>query len=88
MNAVNTTTTSSTLGTKIGAAIGKGAAYAAHGAIRAGQGTGRFGQDVLAGVTTGYASKAEELAAHRAQLLAQRQAPIAISVKRRATAKA
>lgn len=62
----------STIGRSIGAAIGKGAAYTAHGAIRAAQGTGRFGQDVIAGTTEGYASKAAELAAVRAAIAAER----------------
>jgi hypothetical protein len=70
----------STIGRSIGAAIGKGAAYTAHGAIRAAQGTGRFGQDVLAGTTEGYTSKAAELATRRLALAAQRQAPVAITV--------
>ena len=70
----------STFGRSIGAALGKGAAYTAHGAIRAAQGTGRFGQDVLAGATEGYTSKAAELAQRRLALAAQRQAPVAITV--------
>ena len=80
--------TTSTIGKTIGAALGKGAAYTAHGAIRAAQGTGRFGQDVLAGATEGYATKSAELAAVRMQIAAQRQAPVAITVakKRKATA--
>jgi ATP-dependent Zn protease len=51
-------------------------------------GTGRFGQDVLAGATEGYTSKAAELAAVRMQIAAQRQAPVAITVakKRRVAA--
>lgn len=70
----------STFGRSFGAALGKGAAYTAHGAIRAAQGTGRFGQDVLAGATEGYASKAAELAERRLAIAAQRQAPVAITV--------
>jgi len=81
--------TTSTIGKTIGSAIGKGAAYTAHGAIRAAQGTGRFGQDVLAGATEGYTEKAAELAQARLAIAAQRQAPIAITTTRkRATAKA
>ena len=85
--------TTSTIGKTIGAAIGKGAAYTAHGAIRAAQGTGRFGQDVLAGTTEGYALKAQELSSRRAQIAAARTTPIAIAVTvsktaKRATAKA
>lgn len=80
----------STFGRSIGAAIGKSAAYTAHGAIRAAQSTGRFGQDVLAGTTEGYASKAAELSAARERIAASRDnAPVAITVtKRRVTAKA
>ncbi len=80
---------STTFGKTIGAAIGKTAAYTAHAAIRTAQGTGRFGQDVLAGTTEGYTSKASELAERRLALAAQRQAPVAITVtksKRRVTA--
>lgn len=64
--------TTSTFGRSFGAALGKGAAYTAHGAIRAAQGTGRFGQDVFAGATEGYTSKAAELAAVRAAIAAER----------------
>ncbi len=80
----------STIGRSIGAAIGKGAAYTAHGAIRAAQGTGRFGQDVIAGTTEGYTSKAAELSAARERIASSRSnAPVAITVtKRRVTAKA
>ena len=80
----------STFGKTFGAALGKGAAYTAHGAIRAAQGTGRFGQDVLAGATEGYTSKAAELSAARERIAASRgNAPVAITVtKRRVTAKA
>lgn len=82
-------TTSTTIGKTIGSALGKGAAYTAHGAIRAAQGTGRFGQDVLAGAAEGYTEKAAELSAQRLAIAAQRQAPVAIAVsKRRVTAKA
>ena len=71
----------STIGKTIGAAIGKGAAYTAHGAIRAAQGTGRFGQDVIAGTTEGYTSKASELALARQRIAAARgNAPVAITV--------
>lgn len=83
--------TTSTIGKTIGAAIGKGAAYTAHGAIRAAQGTGRFGQDVMSGTTEGYTTKANELAARRLELAAARQAPVAITVsssRKRATARA
>lgn len=72
--------TTSTIGKTIGAAIGKGAAYTAHGAIRAAQGTGRFGQDVVLGASEGYTSKAAELAERRLAIAAQRQAPVAITV--------
>ena len=75
--------TTSTIGKPIGAALGQGAAYTARGAIRAAQGTGRFGQDVLAGATEGYTSKAAELAAVRMQIAAQRQAPVAITVAKK-----
>ena len=53
--------TTSTIGKTIGAAIGKSAAYTAHGAIRVAQGTGRFGQDVLAGAAEGYTEKLRAL---------------------------
>ena len=80
----------STIGRSIGAAIGKGAAYTAHGAIRAAQGTGRFGQDVLAGTTEGYTSKAAAPPPPRERTASSRgNAPVAITVpERRATAEA
>ena len=56
---------STTFGRSIGAAIGKSAAYAAHGAITAASYTGRFGADVVAGTSEGYSTKAAELAARR-----------------------
>ncbi len=77
--------TTSTIGKTIGAAIGKGAAYTAHGAIRAAQGTGRFGQDLALGAAEGYAEKSAELAAARLAIAAQRQAPVAISVTKSST---
>lgn len=64
--------TTSTIGKTIGAAIGKGAAYTAHGAIRAAQGTGRFGQDLVTGAAEGYTTKSAELAAARAAIAAER----------------
>ncbi|MDM0116911.1 hypothetical protein QTI66_32815 [Variovorax sp. J22R133] len=73
----------STIGGKLGVAIGKSAAYAAHGALRCAQGTGRFGQDLIEGTTDGYTAKAAELAKHRAKLLAERQQPVAVTVTRR-----
>lgn len=70
------------LGITIGAALGKGAAYAVHGAIAGAQATGRFGQDVVAGAQAGYAEKADELAAKRraalAAIEARQVAPVAI----------
>lgn len=70
------------LGTTIGAALGKGAAYAVHGAIASAQATGRFGQDVVAGAQEGYATKSVELARKRAEALAQYEAskaqPVAV----------
>lgn len=77
--------TTSTIGKTLGAAIGKGAAYTAHGAIRAAQGTGRFGQDVVLGATEGYATKSAELAAARAAIAAERGGkPIKVTVTKRA----
>lgn len=85
-----TTSTTVSFGTRVGSALGKSAAYTAHGAIRVAQGTGRFGQDIASGAQTGYALKAQELAVRREQIAAERQAPIAITVsaRKRATAKA
>lgn len=83
------TTATNTVGATIGSLIGKSAAYGVHGVVRVTVGTGRFGADVVAGATTGYADKAEELRAVRMQLAAQREAPIAITVtssRKRATA--
>lgn len=70
------------LGLTIGAAIGKGAAYAVHGAISTAQASGRFGADLAAGAQSGYADKAAELAAKREALLAQIEASETATVKR------
>lgn len=78
--------TTTTIGKTIGAAIGKGAAYTAHGAIRAAQSTGRFGEDLIAGTQEGYTTKAAELAAARLAVAAQRQAPVAITTTRKRAA--
>ena len=72
--------TTSTFGKTFGAALGKSAAYTVHSAVRAAQGTGRFGQDVVLGAAEGYTSKAAELAERRLAIAAQRQAPVAITV--------
>ncbi|MBS0453980.1 MAG: hypothetical protein JSS14_21980 [Proteobacteria bacterium] len=76
------------IGFTLGSALGKGAAYAGHAAIRTAQGTGRFGQDVLSGTTAGYAEKSAQLAAARQQILESRQAPVSIKprAKKLATA--
>ena len=75
------TTATNTVGATIGSLIGKSAAYGVHGVVRVAVGTGRFGADVVAGASTGYTSKAAELAAARARLAAARgNAPIAITV--------
>ena len=75
------TAANNTIGATIGSLVGKGAAYTVHGAVRVAVGTGRFGADVVAGASTGYTSKAAELAAARARLAAARgNAPIAITV--------
>lgn len=76
--------TTTTFGAAIGSALGKSAAYAAHGAISAGRYTGQFGADLVAGTREGYATKSAELAERRAQLVAQ--APVAVRVKRAARA--
>lgn len=72
----------------IGSSIGKGAAYAVHASIKVGQGTGRFGQDVMSSTAQGYATKSEELATARAAVTASRQTKVAIKVVRKQTAKA
>lgn len=68
------TVQSKSIALSIGAAIGKGAAYAVHGAIAGAQATGRFGQDVVAGAQEGYVTKSVELARKRAEALAQYEA--------------
>jgi len=74
--------TKQSIGITIGAAIGKSAAYAVHGAIAGAQASGRFGQDIAAGAQEGYATKATELARKRAEALAQYEAskaqPVAV----------
>lgn len=83
--------TSTTVGIKLGRAIGYTGAAIAHGAISTAKATGRFGEDVLVGTSAGYAEHSARLAAVRAQVTASRPVSIAISVKRpaaRRTAKA
>lgn len=55
------------IGTKLGRAIGAGAALAVEGAVRGASGLGRFGADVVAGAETGYEER-------HAQLLITREA--------------
>lgn len=66
--------TSTTFGTTIGSAIGKGAAYAVHGVALSVQATGRFGQDVAAGARAGYDVKSAELKARREAAIAAHRA--------------
>lgn len=75
-------TTNTTFGRSIGAAIGKSAAYVGHAAISGASYTGRFGADVLDGTKDGYSSKAAELAARRNS--PEAQARIAAPVRRAA----
>lgn len=71
----NTTTAARTsFGLTIGRALGHSAAYAAHGAIRAGQMTGQFGKDVAAGAGAAYAEKSEQLRIQREEMLAALEA--------------
>lgn len=66
--------TSTTFGTTIGSAIGKGAAYAVHGVALSAQATGRFGDDVVAGISAAYTAKAAELKARREAAIAAHRA--------------
>lgn len=93
----NTTTAARTsFGLTIGRALGHSAAYAAHGAIRAGQMTGQFGKDVAAGAGAAYAEKSEQLRIQREEMLAAIEAADAadvievapVAVKRQAKASA
>ena len=70
----------------LGSVIGKSAAYAGHGAIRAGQLTGQFGTDLYNGAVDGYTTKAAELSAARAA--ARTQTPLLVNVARKAKTKA
>lgn len=62
-----TASTTATFGRTIGAAIGKSAAYVGHAACVSASYTGRFGADLVAGTSEGYATKAAELAERRMQ---------------------
>lgn len=64
------TSTSTSIGLSIGRAIGNSVAYTAHGALRASQMTGQFGKDIATGAAEQYGIKSAELAARRAELLA------------------
>ena len=61
------TSNTNTFGTTCGRAIGRVAATTVHGLAVAAVGTGRFGQDVAAGASAGYAQHAERFAAQRAE---------------------
>lgn len=77
--------TSTTFGTTIGSAIGKGAAYIGHGAVLSVQATGRFGADVVAGSSAAYTAKAAELKARREAAIAAHRAQaqaVPVAVKR------
>ena len=70
-----TTSNNTSFGITVGRALGNAAAYTVHGALSAAQHAGRFGQDVAAGATEQYATKAAELHAARvAAVLAHRAA--------------
>mgnify|MGYP001766146506 CR=1 FL=1 len=74
---------STTFGTRVGAAIGNTAAYVGHGVAFSAQATGRFGADVAAGSAAAYTAKAAELKARREAAIAAHRAqaqvvPIAV----------
>lgn len=75
------------VGNTIGRAIGYTAAATVNAAVVTAKATGRFGEDVVLGTTTGYAEHSARFAALRAEIAAQRPASIAITVKRRTPAK-
>lgn len=84
------TTSSKSFGLSIGRALGYTGAAVAHGAIATAKATGRFGEDVLIGTTTGYIEHSARLAGLRLAAANARPASIAISAKSpaRRTAKA
>lgn len=59
------TSTNTSFGITVGTALGKGAAYALHGAALAAQSAGQFGKDVAASASVAYAEKSAELAEQR-----------------------
>lgn len=65
---------------KVGYALGAGAAYALHGAVRTAQLTGQAGRDLVAGTKEGFATKNEELRAKRQRAAALTQ-PIKVEVE-------
>lgn len=87
---MTTSSNSKSFGLTIGRALGYTGAAIAHGAITTAKATGRFGEDVLVGTTTGYTEHSARLAGLRLAAANARPASIAISSKSpaRRTAKA
>lgn len=83
-----TTSTSSSLGLKLGRGLGYAAAATVHGASVAVTATGQFGADVVAGTAAGYTDHSARLAALRAQTKLVRPASIAIKTASKAKATA
>jgi hypothetical protein len=69
------------IGIKLGRALGYTGAAIAHGSIATAKATGKFGEDVLIGTTAGYAEHSERFAAQRAAIYGKRPASIAITAK-------
>jgi hypothetical protein len=78
------------IGIKLGRALGYTGAAIAHGSIATAKATGKFGEDVLVGTSAGYAEHSERFATQRAAIYGKRPASIAITAKaparKRATA--
>lgn len=73
-----------TFAISLGRAIGATASYTVHSACVLATATGRFGEDIAIGTTTGYVEHSARLAAIRAHATAERPASIALVMKPRA----
>lgn len=65
------------IGLKLGRALGAGAALVGEGAIRAANGAGRFGQDLVTGTEEGYTTQAAKNLVSRAAGVKRREEALA-----------
>lgn len=72
------------IGTTIGRAVGRTAAFTVHAAIKGAHATGQFGADVATSCSQGYTERSLELSAERAAWIEQRKARIEAALRAKA----